>query len=871
MKHVNILWIGIFLLSTLVNHSQTLGEIINDPTLNYFEIHQQIEQNKATIFDFTSEGMIKRYHPWEWFWDTRVDYDGTFNTNKEKLKQKVLQPTQTKETEVWQSLGPKYEDFELRGRENYKHLGQVTSIWVNPTDNDIIYIGTNNSGLWKTENAGLNWRLLTPNWRFGVKDITVQPDNFNIMYIASSSHASGYLKHGYNGLGVFKTTDGGESWTKLQDIQNSDLIYTTRVLMHPTNYNTIYSIATNKVFKSTNAGATFTEKLNIEAQFYEGHFGDAKLNSNNPNQITIAGQTRFYVSDDAGETWVNRIDNLYDTDPYNYSNKIAVDYHNGVLYALYSYGIYPRERNRLKKSTDNGLTWQLISSKKVSANAVAIFLEIINENIFWLGGVIPWVTYDGGKVYYNPDDDLHVDVRDIHFPDPSNPDIIYIATDGGINKTTDSGATWEKIYGDLVITESYAMDVSKQDPNYYIIGNGDNGTYRHTEDGWKHVIGGDGGDCLISWENDNTNYAASNMSIAKSTNGFNSYKRLGVKASKYDAPLIQHPTKPNTLYLAELYDGAHRLSKSTNAGATWNRNFDIVNNERVTALAISKSNPNTLYYARKKWTFKPPPWKSEFKLFKTENDGTSWIELTQNIIDEAPNMEKSLRLTEICVNPTDPNMVWVTFGNFSEGNRVFQTNNGGTTWTNITYNLENIPVNTVIYDEMIDVVFIGNDFGVYYRTNASNENADQTWEYFADLPYVFASDLKINSNRELMLSTYGRGIWKVDLACVSVEGTKQISGTEVWENQKSIVQDIELLQGAHLTIKGETSIALDKKIIIHPGAKLIIDGGILTNKCGGQWKGIQVLGNKNLLPKKANQGVIELINGGIIENAETAI
>ena len=143
------------LISTHSN-SQSLGEIFNNPDLNYFQIQEQINNNKA-LLDSANEKELKFYMRWQWFWSSRVDESGSVSAYGEAMKDfsnnyKVDKTV----SESWQNLGPNYNNLthiDYWYHWVYKHLGRVQSIWVNPTDTSEIYIGSNSAGLWKTNDA----------------------------------------------------------------------------------------------------------------------------------------------------------------------------------------------------------------------------------------------------------------------------------------------------------------------------------------------------------------------------------------------------------------------------------------------------------------------------------------------------------------------------------------------------------------------------------------------------------------------------------------------------------------------------------------------------------------------------------------------
>jgi hypothetical protein len=459
---------------------------------------------------------------------------------------------------------------------------------------------------------------------------------------------------------------------------------------------------------------------------------------------------------------------------------------------------------------------------------------------------------------------VHPDVRDICFPISSDLNVVYLATDGGIERNLeDNKYTWDVLNGDLVLAECYSVAISEQDPEYFLTGAQDNGVYQRIGTSWTNWTTwvGDGSEgCVVSWENDFNN-------VLNGSGGRNKSVDRGVTWSSFGpsgSGLLQHPVNADTYFAAD-----YIISRTDDFGNSWDNWFYA--GGRVTAMAISKSDPNYFYCSTRDFDFSIPGWPATLHLWKSIDDGSNWTELTSNIEAVDPEII-STRLSEIEIHPTDENIVWVTFGNFSENNKVLQTTNGGESWQNISYNLANIPTNSIKYDAYTDMLLLATDVGVYYLIDVLSTGTDQTWERYGDIPLTIASDIKINNNtKDLIVATYGRGIWRTNLSCIKTEGLTQISGTEVWEGAKSIIKDVELLQGSHLNIKGVTSIALDVRITVNRGAKLVIDGATLTNTCGNLWHGIQVLGTPSAGQNPVDQGYVQIINEGTIENSEYGV
>ena len=222
---------------------------------------------------------------------------------------------------------------------------------------------------------------------------------------------------------------------------------------------------------------------------------------------------------------------------------------------------------------------------------------------------------------------------------------------------------------------------------------------------------------------------------------------------------MQHPDNNETIFAAYVKsepDWELGIAKSTNKGDNWDWDFVPTDDKaRVIAFDISPSDPSVSYFSRVSYDFSCLPWGVEVTLWKSVNNGSSWT----NIGSSLGSIMQEARITDIFIHPEDPETFWVTFGNLTDGKKVFKSTNGGINWTNITSNLPNVPVQEIIYDHQNRIVIIGTDFGIYYKYDE-----DTNWTLSTGFPRCMVTGLKINKNNgDLVVSTYGRGIWKTKL------------------------------------------------------------------------------------------------------------
>jgi hypothetical protein len=324
---------------------------------------------------------------------------------------------------------------------------------------------------------------------------------------------------------------------------------------------------------------------------------------------------------------------------------------------------------------------------------------------------------------------------------------------------------WENLGDGLAVTSFYRIGLSANNPGYVIGGAQDNSTYYYDTQSWTNLFGGDGMECMIDPNDPNIIYGSSqNGWLSKSTDGgatisndnsglTYSILNSGTEQGEWTTPFAFEPKNPGVLY------GAFgNLWHTDGDDRNWVRISDFefipqLNSPTVsTAMAISPSDPGYIYLAKRPY----PSLGIRSQLWMTPNGGTSWRNVSAGLPD-------SLYLTYIAPHAIDPNTAWVTCGSFYGGVKVFKTTDAGATWTNISRNLPNLPVNCIVHEagSPNNTVYVGTDIGVYYTNDLMTG-----WSPFnRNLPNVIVDELEIQyQSKKLYAATFGRGIWVSDLA-----------------------------------------------------------------------------------------------------------
>ncbi len=396
---------------------------------------------------------------------------------------------------------------------------------------------------------------------------------------------------------------------------------------------------------------------------------------------------------------------------------------------------------------------------------------------------------------------------------------IYAAHDGGIDYSVNSGRTWIEGSDNMDITQLYHISVSQQTSQMVIGGAQDNGTSLLKNGDWNKVMASDGMKCLIDPLNDNNMYASIYYGgISKSSNGGKSFSPMinddkTGESGAWVTPYMIAPSSPNILWA-----GFQNMWKSTNYGNNWTKMTEYTNRQFL-EVAIAPSNPDYVYGS------------SGGALIRTTDGGNSWEDMGS----------LTNYITGITVDPNNPNRLWVTNGGYNQSSKVYYYD--GNDWTNLTGNLPNIAVYSIIYQKNSpDRIYIGTDIGVFMSDYNSG-----SWELFGNgLPNLMIPDLAImEKDSKLYAGTYGRGTWVTDLnTCNLPTPVVNIIGNPTVCPGDSVFLESAADFPSYEWSNGETT----KRIIVKEGGlySLTIDDG---QGCKASSEGIRV----TILPDRDTQ------------------
>lgn len=751
MKKI-VLVIALFLAATGVN-AQEWTRMMQDPDANFYDIVKEFD-NYWKDRQYERGKGYKAFKRWQWFMEPRVYPTGNMKFGSrgyalEKYNEFLAESSTNKlsgvaaisaTTSNWVPLGP-------FGSPAGGDAGRVQVIRIHPVSTNTYYVGTAAGGLWVTNNAGVSYSTTTDQIAsLGVSDIAINPFTPSVMYISTGDKDAGDT----HSTGILKSTDAGQTFTTtglVWQVSQQRRIY--RLLINPVNPNTLIAATSVGMYKSVNAGVTWT-------MVQSGSYVDAEYKPNDTTVVYAVSNGAFIRSTNGGNTFSGVA--ISGTSLQSSRLSLAVTAANNA-YVYILVGASNNGFGGLYRSVNSGSAFTLMSSTPNvfdwSTNGsgtggqawydIAIDASPTNANEIIVGGVNTWKSVNGGANWtlnthwYGGGGKPYVHA-DLHHVQYATGTMCFLGTDGGVARTSNGGTSWQTLNGTMNIAQIYKMGLSSTDPGRIITGHQDNGTNLSSGSAWNEIYGGDGADNFIDWNNDNTLVASYiEGDFQRSFNSGGSWTSISnglTGTAAWVAPIVQSPASANVFYC-----GYSNVFKSVNQGTSWTQMGTI--NATLDEIEIAPSNTNVIYAT------------SSGAIYKTMNGGTSWSVVTGTI------PTSSAQLTDIAIDNTNPNNVYVTLTGYSSGNKVYKTSDGGATWTNYSAGLPNIPMNCIVYSNNTpQALYVGTDVGVYYR-----EASMTSWiPYFTGLPNVVVSDMKIfYPTGKLRAATYGRGVWETDL------------------------------------------------------------------------------------------------------------
>lgn len=706
-------------------------------------------------------------------------------------------------------------EWELVGPTNIG--GRITDLAIKPGDKNTIYVAGATGGIMKSTDQGASWKsIFTDAAVISVGDLATDPQQADVLW-AGTGEANA-ASFSFYGNGIYKSEDGGESWA-YKGLEHS--AYIGRIIVDHQNSKRVWAAACGNLFtqdshrgiyRTDDGGESWQQVLYIndsvsgidlvqhpqDANIIYAAMWERMRGLNYRN--SFGDGSGIYRSDDGGDTWTELTDGLPTGTEVGRIGLSMCASEPDNLYAFYD----NRDEVAVYRTQNGGANWTRTNDNN---------LQGMNSSFGWYFGQIrvapsnPECVYVMGVEMYRSDnggnswvelasyanfDEIHVDHHAMWI-DPDNGELLQ-GNDGGLYKSANQGSDWAKI-NNLPLTQFYYLDIDDLNPHRLYGGTQDNNTVRTWNGGvddWEAILGGDGFYCLVDYTNSNIIYAESQWgNLRKSTNGGNWFDDISWAfyddRKNWSAPLIMHPTDPNTLYF-----GTQRVWKTTNGGDNWTAvSADLTDGgdgssyHTVTTLAISSVNEQVVMAGT-----------DDGHVHISTDAGSSWNEITTGL--------PKRWITRVATDPFEENTVYVTVSGFRWDEplpHVFKSTDLGQTWIDISGNLPELPVNIIQCDPGAkDHLIVGTDAGVF-MTKDGGVNWFSIAAGLGNVPVV-AMDID-KTNRDLVVGTYGLSARKISLDDLSVGMESQVVVSE--QNKFEVYPNIVRSGQSQITIKSNLS------------------------------------------------------------------
>lgn len=763
MKKLQLLCIvaSVFFIQNL--QAQQYLEMIDAGTFLVAETVQEAE----AYFEGKDKGRgtgYKQFKRWEYMANRLKNEAGFLPTITENLaelqryNQYLNQTANTRQplNDNWQELGPSYINPTTHWSPG---VGRVTGIAIDQTNEDHILIGANTGGVWKTLDGGQTWSPLGDTFtNLTVYSVAIDPTNSDTYYFGSSS-----------GL-IFKSTDAGGTWNQLADMSNSLI---NKIVINPDNTNIMFASSQNVgIFSSTDGGATWGN-TGLDSRGYDVEFKPGNT------AIVYASGLGVHKSIDGGQTFTTitglggnpKMMGVSADDP---ERLYVIEADGGSFGALYVSTNEGSTFTALNHAGRNyfGYDTAGFDSGGQAPRDMDIAVNPDNADEVHIAGVLTWRSIDAGISFTCTADWVpnaaasanigycHADVDLLLFNGPT----LFAGTDGGIFKAEDTSNITANYYEDLTegvgIRQLYKIGISQTPDVVVTSGSQDNGSSFYTEaGGWIDWIGADGMEGFVDKDNPSIMYGMIQFGgMYRTDNAGQNLDGLNNPSSgSWVSPFEQDPLETNVIY-----SGFERVFRSTNKGNSWTTISQDFGGS-LNHLKIAPSNNQIMFAARGS------------QLYKTNDGGASDWEVSPT---------PGGIINEIAIHPTNPNKIAVAT---TSTTKVSVSLDGGATWESYGFNLPDFSALTVVWhDNGADGLYVGMDYGIYYIDAGLTE-----WQPFSNnIPNVIINELEIHAeNNELYAGSYGRGLWVSPTADASVilavEGNVLVDAITLYPNPAS--------------------------------------------------------------------------------------
>lgn len=683
--------------------------------------------------------------------------------------------------------------------------GRIVAIDAVHTNTNIIYLGAASGGVWKTTNGGSEWTpIFDEQPTLNIGSIAIQQSNPSVVWVGTGE---GNPRNSLNiGEGIYKSLDAGVTWKRM-GLEKTRNIH--RVIVDPNNPNTVYAAAIGNpygehpdrgVYKTTDGGETWTKIL-----YVNDTTGCAELvmDPSNPNKLIASmWQHRrqpwtfksggpgsgLYITVDGGKNWkkLGKEDGI----PDGLLGRTGIAFSRSMPTRVYAK--IEATRNGFYKSDDGGFKWTLVNSDPAQVTDRPFYYQEIyvdpkNENRIY--DIHSTVTYseDGGRSFQTliPYSGIHPD-HHAWWIDPNNPNFIIEGNDGGIGISRDRGANWvfdEK----LPVGQFYHINVDNEMPYNVMGGMQDNGSWRgpaytYTTSGirnyyWENVGGGDGFDVMPDPDDANWVYSMSqggNVGKQNVKTGERWFIKppstdLNIKLRfNWNSAIAQDPFDSKTIYY-----GSQFLHKSSDKGASWQtispdltmNNPEQQKQDETGGLTLDITGAetfNTIITIAPSAKQQEVVWvgTDDGNVQLTTDGGKTWT----NFRGKIPGLTAGGWIPQIQASRHNAGEAFVVMNDYRRGDfkpYIFRTTDFGKTWTRLVdeNKVRGYALCMIQDPTEPNLIFVGTEHGLW--VSLDNGSSFQQWKN--GYPSVSTYDLAIQEREaDLAIATFGRSLWILD-------------------------------------------------------------------------------------------------------------
>jgi len=736
-------------------------------------------------------------------------------TGKEKValfaKQTEMKASSPFKDLKWQYIGPTNISGRCTDIEAVTPHGKSYTIWV----------GSATGGVWKSVNEGTTFEPVTEGLATAsIGDIAIDPNNTETVWVGTGE--ANIFRSSNAGCGIYKTTDGGKTWN-LMGLENTSTI--GRVKVNPKNSNIVYVAASGHewtsneergLFKTSDGGKTWTKALYVDENtgandvvidpkdpntIYCTTWERVRLKWNDPRTTETSKNNGIWKSDDGGKNWKKINEGL---PAANMRGRIGIDIAASNPKVLYAYvdnyeisskskpgdlDSYGRQRKDIIKgatiyrSDNGGATWTQVSGltpdqksfmERHSATYGWVFGQIRvdpnNENTIYTMGIQLNQSTDGGKTFKSLRG-MHVDHHGLWI-DPANSDYLLNVQDGGVAISYDKGKNWKTPIEELPLAQFYNVAYDFSTPfrvfgsiqdhhSWFGAVNLSRGRDRVPATEFKNILGAEGSTHAINPVDNNTIYSSTfygALSRAEINTYPSSAKDLLPQRLPGEEPLRGEWVAPSLLSKHNpdiVYHGMQYVMMSKDKGDTWEfispdlsyndpaKKGDI-NYQTISVLDESPLRFGLLYAGT-----------DDGRIWRTKDGGKNWTEIRNGAVPQK-------FVSRIIASEYDMGTVYMTqTGRRDDDFQVYmwKSTDFGDSWQDISGNIPVGPVNVIREDPVNSkILYAGTDAGVYVSKDGGNK-----WDVLGNLPYAYVHDLAIHPRDNMVIiATHGRGIWVLD-------------------------------------------------------------------------------------------------------------